>query len=1102
MVCPNCGQDNAPKFAFCPRCGARLSSAHARVEALGERKLVTVLFADVVGFTPLSERYDAEEVASIVNRVLSTLSAEIVRYEGAVDRYAGDALVARFGAPIAQENHAELGMRAALAMQAALARLNGEFERDRGVTLQLRIGVNTGEVIAAPVGGAGVRRYTVMGDAVNAAARCEQACRPGAVLAGEGAWRRTQALFEFDGPQRLPGDSALNAYYVVREKPERQGERGLPGLTAPLIGRARELAALQAAYSRVAARQALHVVAITGEPGIGKTRLRAEFIAWLNLAHPEAQVLIARCFAHTAATPYALAAGLVRSALGVAPDAPAENLWAGLFSGEDLRGNEERAFELYSLAALLGLEDAPAEAGPDPLAGLDPPQRQARLFLSVSRVLARLGARPLVLVAEDMQWADAASRALLDHLVSDLAGVPVLLLVLARPGAFDNAGGALAARLRDGSFETLVLHELNPADSATLIAELLRRMGIGAGLAERIVSQAQGNPFFVEELIRSLIEDGTLVRRGNTWQATRPVESLRVPETVQEVLAARIDHLPAEEKLVLTRAAVLGRTFWQPPVAHLTDAPVEHALHGLIAKGLIQSLAPLEDARAGRSSQPGGEAGHFTFRHVLVQEVAYGLLPRQARQLLHRRAAEWFEREAQAGGHVEESLDLLAYHFAQSDDHARACLYLERAAARAARAYANDAALHNLEQLIARLGPGGPSPRLAAALDLRLELLGRVADEAGFARDVAALLACAQALGDAAHLAHAHLRRAELLARRRDPQSEAAAEETVRLARAAGERALEARGLKQIGAGRFMNGNLRGALAPLEAALVIQVAIADEREESATRHLLGYLYTGVGEYDLAREHLDRALAVQRARGYRSGEGFSLSNLGVLEMTIGNHAQAERCLTAAAEVRARTGERRGQAVALLNLVQIYLEQEDWARARETAGQARALTRAAGGSRMLEAMLDVALAACALGEGRPSEALASCAQAAEGPPGAVHVERLVVATHAHLALGDTAAALTDSAEAVQAWQAGEADESRPQAVWLARYRALLAAGDPAAGAALQQAQALVEAQAARIRDAEQRQVFLAAVPVNREIAMLARTPGSQSLSSNDG
>jgi len=646
LTCANCRKENPEDFEFCPSCGASLKPADSAVE---ERKLVTVLFADVTGSTELGERLDPERLRALLDAYFSAMAAAITSWGGTVEKFIGDAVMAVFGVPVVREDDAARALQAALEMLARLDALNHEFLERHGVTLRIRIGVNSGEVIA-PVGTA-LEQLIVTGDAVNVAARLEQAAEPGTVLVGERTYMATRNAFRF-GPGRaleLKGKSdSITAYSLVEALPE--ARRGVPGLSSPMVGRDRELGALVGLLEETIETDRPRLVTLYGPAGIGKSRLVQEFVSLATGRYPEGTVLRGRCLAAGRGITYWALGEILRAACRVGLDDPVDvagdKLRSGLgqiLSVLDLR-EEELEHTVFALATTAGIP-----LHDNPLERMEPHGVADELGRAWPRFASAYTSRgPAVLVVEDLHWAEDRLLDMLERILARSSG-PLVLVATARP-EFAHAHPAFAAGREDTS--SISLRPLTQDQGAELVEGLLTTSDLPSELRKDILARAEGNPFFVEEIIRRLIDEGGLARDGDRWRATPLARTTVLPDTIHGLLAARIDGLAPEEKRVLQEAAVVGRVFWEEPVARsLGNGEVGGALLELERKGLV--FARPTSSIAGQVE--------FTFKHALVRDVAYASLPKARRARAHAEHGAWIEQLA--GDRIEEFAELLAYHY-------------------------------------------------------------------------------------------------------------------------------------------------------------------------------------------------------------------------------------------------------------------------------------------------------------------------------------------------------------------------------------------------------------------------------------------------------
>jgi class 3 adenylate cyclase/tetratricopeptide (TPR) repeat protein len=650
-VCPSCGTPVPPEARFCSSCGAPLALAPPGEE----RKLVTILFADVTGSTSLGEQLDPERMRDVLATFFQAMREEIEAEGGTVEKFIGDAVMAAFGVPAAHEDDPERALRAAFRMLDRLSAVNEELDAAFGVTLQIRIGANTGEVLAATDPRPGEPMVT--GDVVNTAARLQSAADPGTILVSE---RTAQSVrgFRFDShaPLELKGKAEPVRALVAAAAEPGAPERGIKGLQAPMVGRTRELDVLRALLESVSGERRPHLVTIYGEPGVGKSRLTREFLAWAGGREPPPVTLRGRCLPYGEGITYWPLAEILKGVAGVQDTDPPDVALAKVReSGRRLLGSvSDPARATAALAYTMGLEDPEVR-----ISELEPKQVRAeahgawRAFFS-----SMAAAAPLVVVIEDIHWADSALLDLLEELAERVEG-GVLFICPSRPELTSGRPTWGGGRR---NFSAVALDPLTEQESEHLIRALLDIDDLPDHVRRQIVTRAEGNPFFLEEIIRQLIDSGIVSHEGGRWRAAEGAGAVVIPDTVQGVLAARIDLLDPPHKRVLQAAAVVGRTFWPGPVARLLNGE---------AGAMDGALAELEDRDLVRSRVASAVAGQpeFVFKHVLTRDVAYETLPRRERAGAHTAVGSWIEETV--GDRVREFLELLAYHYLSAFGAAR-----------------------------------------------------------------------------------------------------------------------------------------------------------------------------------------------------------------------------------------------------------------------------------------------------------------------------------------------------------------------------------------------------------------------------------------------
>jgi len=690
--CPSCGTINPEGFAFCGTCGASLASVAAPTPTAEERKVVTILFADVTGSTAIAERLDPEQMRAMMGRFFQAMTEVIGRYEGTVEKFIGDEVMAVFGLPITHEDDPERAVRAAAAMRERLDELNRELEATRGIALQMRIGINTGEVVADPQA-TEKGEFMVTGDAVNIAARLRGTADPGGIVVGDRTYWNTAPLAEYRAltSLALKGKALpVKAWEFLGMLPEAT-RRGPGGLRARMIGREEEVTLLNGVIQRVIREGRPHLVTILGEPGVGKTRLFQEISALLP---PSVTVRLGRSLPYGSTALWAVAeiirsdCGVLRSDTLALMTEKVQQRVADLW-GQESETGEARQITTH-LARILGIRGLSADPTPE--------GSREDLFWALRRYFERLAGRaPLILAFEDLHWGDAELLDLIEYVGQWASGVPLLVLCLTRPELLEERpawGGGKR------NYTSLFLDPLTNEHTGQLLQELLETTKVPDVVSDA-VTVAEGNPFFVEEILRMLLDAGALQRRDGAWESAGPfVQS--VPDTIQGVITARLDRLSREEKSALQEASILGTRFWIGGLAHVTGESETALLPVLTA---LQSKDFL--AEHGRSQLEGQR--EFSFRNLVIRDVAYAMLPKSKRSEKHQRFGEWLEQTY--GDRAEEFADLLAHHWSQAANLARdiglseqwkevapkALRYALTAGRRAARVYANERALTHFE---------------------------------------------------------------------------------------------------------------------------------------------------------------------------------------------------------------------------------------------------------------------------------------------------------------------------------------------------------------------------------------------------------------------
>jgi class 3 adenylate cyclase/tetratricopeptide (TPR) repeat protein len=958
LSCPDCGEENPDRFRLCGYCGAQLSRPVAAEEV---RKTVTVIFCDLKDSTSLGEKLDSESLRDVLNVYFSAMRRVLERHGGTVEKYIGDAIMAVFGLPRLHEDDALRAVRAASEMRTALQNLNLRLQVGWGVSLQNRTGVNTGEVVAGdPTTG----QRLATGDTVNVAARLEQAAPAGEVLIGETTFRlvKDAVAVEPVGPLDLKGKSSrIRAYRLTGVS---GGEAITRRVDLPVIGRDEEFGHLADAFGRAIGDSHCEVVTVLGQAGLGKSRLIEEFVRHVG---GRAQVLRGRCLPYGDGITFWPIAEALRQAAGIVLGDEEEEARAKLWSlvGE---GGEDAALRLWSLIGS-------GSGG----------YSKDELLWSVRHAFDTIARRrPLVAIFDDIHWAEPIFLDLIEHVVDTSDGVPLLIICAARYELLEECPGFLADRHGAARIE---LRELSRADTARVLGNLLGDLQLPPGLEDRIVSVADGNPLFAEQMIAMLIDSGVIGTQDGRWALAGGYD-VTVPPNISSLLASRLDCLPPLERGLIERAAVIGLEFQVAAVAAL-------ASDGDPEAGLALPLSALCGKRLVRPASVSPDGMDYQFSHILVRDAAYDRLLKRTRARLHERFADWLLEIS--GTRVAEFEEIIGYHLEQSFLYraqlgpvdAQTCSLGERAARHlgAAGSRAIDrgdmpAAASLLQRAAVVLSEGHPDrPRLLLEAGEALTDAGELAAaEAALeaACDGAALLGN-DAVGRSAELARLQLRfstdatsaQEGIVARVRElvavleeagdhhglvrawrlltyahmtaaqwGMAAQAAEQTIRHAEQAGDELMTRRF-----AGMLAISVLYGPT-PVDEAIaycegVLSHAAEDRKAAAITEVALAHLEAMRGNFDLARVRYRRSRALLEEFGWRFSAALTSHDSAPVEMLAGDLEAAERELRKDYQTLEQMGERNYISTTAGILAEVLYRQGRYRESAELAAICRRL-----------------------------------------------------------------------------------------------------------------------------------------------------------------
>src|SRR5262245_60307311 len=899
-TCTNCGSQLSPTAKFCPECAhpanAKSDKGHVSPETYtprhlaerilnsrtaleGERKQVTVLFADLKGSMELLADRDPEDARKLVDPVLTLMMDAVHHYEGTVNQVMGDGIMALFGAPLAHEDHAVRACYAALRMQEAIRRYSHELRRAQGVEVQIRIGINSGDVVVRSIGSDLRMDYTAVGQTTHLAARMEQLAAPGSSRLTAGTLQLAEGLVQIAplGPVPVKGlDAPIEIFELVgagtvRTRLEAAERRGL----TRFVGRSAEMEQIRDALVRAGLGRG-QVVAVVGEPGVGKSR-----IFW-EVTHSSLltgwRVLKASSVSYGKATSYLPVIGLLKGYFGI------ENR-------DDLRGIRDKVTGAVlaldqsldpTVLPLLALLDVPVDDAQ--WKTLDPWQRRRRTLDALRQVLLREArVRPLLLIFEDLHWIDGETQSLLDSLVESLPAARLLLLVNYRP-EYSHAWGSKTY------YRQLRIDPLPPESADELLDALLGTDAALAPLKILLVERTDANPLFLEESVRALVETGALAGERGAYRLTRPVEQLRMPATVQAILAARIDRLAPESKRLLQAAAVIGKDVPIPLLLAIADAP-EDVVRAELTR--LQAAEFLYEVRLFPDLE-------HTFKHALTHEVAYQGLLHDRRRALHARITEAIERLSSE--RIPEEAERLAHHALRGELWEKAVAYVRQAGFRSmSRGAYRDAAAHLEQALVALRHLPESRETTEVTIDVRIDLWNALVPLGGFAHmrehlDEAESLA--RALGDQHRLGRIATFMATQCNRAGDYDAALTfGKEALAIAEALGDRSIEVVATTFVGLAHIARGEFSDAYGLLKRNLVL---IGDRRTErfgapliqsAQSEALLCDVLGEFGHFDCAIGHAEAALRTAAAADHPYTLSRGLFALGRTHFRRGDFQRA-------------------------------------------------------------------------------------------------------------------------------------------------------------------------------------------------------------------
>lgn len=1058
-----------------------------------QRKLATILFMDIVSSTRLMRELDPEDHMIIMDAALQKLAVPIDIHGGRVNTIMGDGYMAIFGLPSARENDPEMAIRAGLAILNTAQSIAQELEKEWNLKeFQVRIGVNTGLVVA---GGSKDAEGTVMGTAVNLAARLESSAPPGGILISQNTYQHVRGIFDLEAgePIQMKGFVEPVQVYLVKDaKPHtfRMMTRGVEGIMTHMVGREKELKLLQVSFESVVQNRRSRFITVVGEAGLGKSRLLHEFEGWLDLQSIPTVIFKGRATLESLRLPYGLLRDMVTSRFGIMGDEPILVVRKKIVDGFRVALGDVKNLEMnaHFVGHLLGYDfsDSPYLQGV-----MDAPQqihdRAVVYLINYFKTLAL--ENPVIFFLDDVHWADDSSIDIILQMSNELSDHRILLIALSRSSLFERRPSFRSRSLH----ERIELQPLSSKDSQHLVEHVLQRVqDVPEELSDLIVRNAEGNPYYLEELIKMLVEDGVIVKGEPTWQVhTELLGKMRIPPTLTGVIQARLDNLKVSERTVLQQASVVGRTFWDGAVFFINrNLPPDMIRNKPESSEVSHGLRALQNHEMVFQHQVSAflDTSEYFFKHTILLEVTYESVLKSTRSIYHKIIADWLIEHS--GDRSGEIAGLIAGHLEKAGKKEEALEYLHLAAQTAISNFAIDEAaefyLHALT--------------LTSEDDIERQyklLIGieRVFSMQGNREAQRETLEKLSVVADA--LAQEHKRVVVLIRRAwfaywtsEFPEVVEAAERAVALAKTADEPALAGKAYYALAWAHLQQGDFNRALNYAEVSLHLARQVSDRGGEGNTLNILGMINNAQGNYLAALSYLENFLAIAREIGDLEREITALNNIGVAHTLLGKYQAAQDSFQQVLNIVQETGDHVSESSSLINLAWVTSAKGEWESAVKYATDGITMKRE---FKQAEAVAEglVWLGHALIGLGQAENAIQAYNESLELrqelTQSHLAMEAIAGIAQAAMTQGDIQTAQNQVEEIISHLSVGETLQGtwEPLRIYLTCYQVLKLVGDQRADDFLETAYNLLQERAARIPNGEDRRVFLENVTWHREI-----------------
>ncbi len=900
IACQNCGKGNPATHKFCFECGGKLGKSRNvkddktlnlsepqsyipkhladkilvnRASLEGERKLVTVLFTDASSFTALSEKLDPEEVRSLMNEALRLIIDQVHLYEGTINKFTGDGAMALFGAPIAQEDHAYRSVMSALGIQNALRSYGERLKLEQGIDFKMRIGINTGLVVVGSIGNDLSMEYTAMGDTVNLASRLEGLAEPGSILISESTYKLVKDYIECISLEeaRVKGKSQPVKACKVIGKTDRKVRFDLSlkrGLTK-FVGREKELGLIKDSFENVKKGHG-QILCIIGEAGLGKSRLVHEFKT--TLRDDDVSYLEGNCISYGKSFSYLPMIEILKNSFDI-DDRDDDDL---IKAKVEIAVNRIDGKLTDTIPLILDLLSVKADS--DILKNLDAAQKRQAIFDALKAIILRMSqTKPLVLAIEDLHWIDKTSEELLNSIARSMGNERIMLLFTCRPGFVHSF-------IDKPYYTQIALTSLSTGECRFLVESILKSEEISEELMGLILKKTGGNALFVEEVTRSLIDSGIIVKSDGRYTAEKEVSEIEVPSSVQDIIMARIDRLEETRKSKLQVCSVIGREFsfeLLQKISAIDENELRERLMTLTNSDLIYERGVYPDV-------------DYLFKHALTLEVAYNTLLLQKRKELHEKVGSAIEEMYPS--RLEEFYGVLAHHFSKSDNREKAVHYLTLVGKRAKDVLSTDEALTNFNEALKLLGQMEKTDTSKAkTIDILFEIeniYDNIARRDNQKKVLEEIITLSKDINDKSRLSDVYIKQGELLSVMGEYQkAKEICLSALTLKREIGDKIGEGKALRGMGFINWRSADYNNALKYHKEALMVHREVGSREAEGFELISLGEIYRKLGQYEDALSHLQEAFNIHRSARIVTGQNVSAFNIGTVYGEMGNY---EKC----------------------------------------------------------------------------------------------------------------------------------------------------------------------------------------------------------------